>query len=138
MALATASSSSSETRNARCRSPSRGGNISTEACTRPWMRALVQASRRDSCCQTRKVLLLRGAARHPCGVGGSVGLGPEADFHDLIFAGALGAAQDHRVPLFPPDEGPGDRGRDGQAVQFDVRLAVPDDGVGGLVAGLGL
>src|SRR3954469_17868960 len=87
----TASTSSSETWKARCRSPNRVGSSSTDACTRPWMTALVQAIRRELCSMV-------------------LALGFEFHGGDLVLARALGGPEGDGVPLLPADEGPGQRG----------------------------
>src|SRR3954468_24984623 len=92
----TASTSSSETWKARCRSPNRVGSSSTEACTSPWMTALVQAIRRELCSMV-------------------LALGFELHFGDLVLALALAGLQGDRVPGLAADQGPGQRSRDGDA-----------------------
>src|SRR4051794_36058770 len=117
----TASTSSSETWKARCRSPNRVGSSSTEACTRPWMTALVQAIRLDFC---SIAVFLR--------------LRLEAHFGDLVLARALGGPEGDRVAALAPDEGPGQGRRDGDATLLDVGLEVSHDAVGDVVAAVGV
>src|SRR6185436_17296956 len=96
-------------------------NSSTDACTRPWMTALVQAI----LCEL-------------CSIPAPLRLRIEAHFRDLILARALAGLEGDGVSGLPPDQGPGQRRRDGDAALLDVGLEVTNDAVGDLVAAVGV